>query len=433
MWQDKKNLKRMFRFAIIVVISQSFSIYANSTLSEEIRKQNPDQVQFFLHTIDTGDLVFDNFGHTAIRLVNQASHLDLVFNWGVFDFSDPFRFSLTFYQGNLLYKLGVFSFRTTSQRYQIEGRTVWEDRLILDRLQKKKLLHYLSWHLLPQNRYYQYQYFFDNCSTRPRDFLNIILENRLKLITEREKTGESFRDMVRSHYRTIPMLALTLDIIMNSRIEEEMSIWQKMFLPNTLRQTLLQFDHPHISGKKVLEESSRPYLLFPSKKPYRFNGYGIFSLISLVSFILSWIGIHQSQMRIKRLGYRILSLSLIGWGIISASLGMLMLLSWFFSLHLDLHHNANLLMFWPTDVIYIIAGLKIGRRKGPWALSANGYRRLLIYTVAHGCALLCLICGYLAGMVTQDVSRVILFIAPINMIFQLFLLFWGCRANASKV
>ena len=105
-----------------------------------------DKVEIYLHTVNIGNKIYDNFGHTAIRVVDKRTYTDLVYNWGMFDFGNPLSFSLDFYRGDLNYKLGVYSMDTALRVYQSDTRSVWEDRLILTPIRKNRLLNLLaSW------------------------------------------------------------------------------------------------------------------------------------------------------------------------------------------------------------------------------------------------------------------------------------------------
>ena len=158
---------------------------------------NYKEIDFYLHTVEVGNLVFNNFGHTAIRLVDKRNGDDFVFNWGIFDFSHPVSFSYKFFKGVLIYKLGAYPTRFAHRIYKWEQRTVWEDKLNLTPDQKKILYERISWHLKPENISYPYQYFFDNCSTRPRDFIDEALNGSVKALTENQSTHQTFRDMWR--------------------------------------------------------------------------------------------------------------------------------------------------------------------------------------------------------------------------------------------
>ena len=66
------------------------------------------RVHFYLITVDVGDQVWDNFGHTALRMVDDNTGTDLLFNWGLFDTSGgALRFGFNFALGIMNYQLGV--------------------------------------------------------------------------------------------------------------------------------------------------------------------------------------------------------------------------------------------------------------------------------------------------------------------------------------
>ncbi|WP_218110321.1 DUF4105 domain-containing protein [Oligoflexus tunisiensis] len=66
------------------------------------------QVKIFLQTYDVGDAIYSRFGHNALRIADRSQNLDIVFNWGTFDPSDPVTFAFNFYQNRMRYTLGTF-------------------------------------------------------------------------------------------------------------------------------------------------------------------------------------------------------------------------------------------------------------------------------------------------------------------------------------
>ncbi|MDP2283480.1 MAG: DUF4105 domain-containing protein, partial [Pseudohongiella sp.] len=197
-----------------------------------------NRLQFFLITVDVGNHLWDNFGHTALRMVDENSGTDIVFNWGLFDTSVGYmRFGANFVRGIMEYQLGVSPPHWELSRYQGEARTVWQDRLILTNPQKLQLYQRLSWNLRPENIVYNYDYFFDNCTTRVRDFLDEAMDGTLAARSQ-TLVQNSFRDEVQSHYANLPLIAMSLDVLMNSRIDRQMTQWEQMFLPASLRQHL---------------------------------------------------------------------------------------------------------------------------------------------------------------------------------------------------
>ena len=137
-------------------------------------------VHFYLITVDVGDAVWDNFGHTALRVFDENSNTDVVFNWGNFDIgSGAVEFSWDFFKGIMNYQLATSSPRQEFSMYRFQERTVWQDRINLTNPQKVRLYRRLMWNLEPENIVYPYQYFYDNCTTKVRDYLDEALSGRI--------------------------------------------------------------------------------------------------------------------------------------------------------------------------------------------------------------------------------------------------------------
>lgn len=387
-----------------------------------------EAVEIYLHTVEVDNLVFNNFGHTAIRVKDPSHHLDMVYNWGLFDFSDPVTFSFRFFKGVLNYLLGIYPNHVAYQRYKEEGRTVWEDKLNLTTAQKQRLVNRLIWNAQPENRVYAYQYFFDNCSTRPRDYIDEALDGALKRYTATRMTGETFRDMVWSHYATNPDVAMSLDILMNSRIDREMSEWEKMFLPKSLRSSLLNLPAElRGEGEGPVISESRTLMTFPAPAPWRVHGYQIFWIIAAPLLGVALGGLWRlrgEERRWSPAACRFMGVLLILFGFYTGVIGVLMPVTWLFSDHFDLHHNANIWAFWPTDLVLVAWGSSLLRRGQPISTSWGFFRR---YAEAHVIGFLLLLILWGTGVIRQYEGRVLLYMMPLSF------LVWGLTLKGGLV
>lgn len=374
------------------------------------------QVDFYLHTIEVGNLIYDNFGHTAIRVHDRMNQQDMIYNWGIFDFSDPLTFSFRFFKGILNYKLGIYPYQLAMRIYREEQRTVWEDKLNLTVDQKKLLMKRLIWNAQPENLTYAYQYFFDNCSTRPRDYINEALEGSLKDFYEGKATGLTFRDMVWSHYASVPFVAMSLDILMNGRIDAEMSTWQQMFLPKTLRDGLIKFPVGLVGepGQELVGESN-VLVRFPAPKPWLLNGYVWFWIFMAGPIVFGWRSLWQAKKDFMQtpFWYRWVGWTMMVYGFYFGLCGSLMLVSWLFSAHLDLHHNANLALFWPTDLGLVYIGWHLWRSKGHLLADREWFSSLVRrYAELHLLIAAVLVGIAVFGRVEQSLGRVFLMVLP---------------------
>ena len=127
-----------------------------------------DSLQFSLLTCAPGEMVYELFGHTAIRCRNFTKGTDLVYNYGMFDFDTP-NFVMRFVRGETDYMLGVVPFDYFEREYAFRGSAVKEQVLALEEYETHWLDSLLRDNYLPENRVYRYNYFYDNCTSRARD------------------------------------------------------------------------------------------------------------------------------------------------------------------------------------------------------------------------------------------------------------------------
>ncbi len=394
-----------------------------------------NQVDYYLITVDVGNRVWDNFGHTALRVVDRNSNSDLIFNWGLFDASvGNVTFASNFFRGILDYQLGVSPPAWELGRYERERRTVWQDRLNLTTAQKATLYRRLAWNLREENIVYSYQYFFDNCTTRVRDYLDEALGGRLRE-QSRPPTQRSFRDEVQSHYASVPPIALSLDILMNSRIDRPMTRWESMFLPATLRDRLLEFPSDVFDGaqRRPLLDDSQVLLEFtpPAPGPQAYpllgavlGGAVVFLFLSLRRIPLSSFSSQSGfTLRVPALSYRLLGAVALLFSLLGGILGLIMSVAWRESGHLDLHHNLNLLLFWPTDLLGLVYALRWLLSGRACHIGTGSLAFIKFYLLLHLLAALAYAVTALTGIAEQDVGALLLFVVPAMTGF--FLVLWN--------
>ena len=380
---------------------------------------NLSALHFYLITVDVGDQVWDNFGHTALRIYNEDSNTDVVFNWGTFDASGGvLDFSWNFFKGIMDYRLTTSTPSQEFSLYSAQRRTVWQDKINLTNPQKRRLYQRLLWNLEPSNTTYDYQYFFNNCTTKIRDYLDESLDSGLSSRFD-GMTDLSFRDHVRAHYKSVGLVGISLDILMNSDIDRQVSEWEEMFLPLKFRERLLQIE------SDVAENGERKMLLSDSQliaeftpptvvtDPYRFTFYLLTLPVAFLFLMIRKIPqiYHATRSRVglrfPKLNYRLLAILGGVTSIFSGIYGLLMLGSWFISGHTDTHHNVNLLVFWPTDIFgLIVAGGWFFSCKA-WPTNHNTEPFINYYLLAHILTMLIYAVIGLFGLSGQQVDGIV--------------------------
>lgn len=366
--------------------------------------ESPDQyslpadmsgVHFYLITVDVGDMVYDNFGHTALRVFDENTNTDLVFNWGIFRINGgPVAFSYNFFKGIMNYELGTRSPNQEFANYRAQERSVWQDRINLTNPQKEILYRRLLWNLQPENTVYPYQYFFDNCTTRIRDYLDEALGGRISGVND-GISNSTFRDQVEAHYESVAVIGFSLDVLMNSNVDRLMSEWEEMFLPLKLRERLylLESDVAENGVRNKLLSAPQEVMLFDppvvETDPYRTASFVLLAPVLLLLLMLkkipmSYFATHSRiGLKLPTVNFRLLGFLGIVTALFSGIYGILMLGSWFISEHLDLHHNINLLLFWPTDLLGIFVALRWLLFCKPWPMTHNSTPFLNYYMMAH--------------------------------------------------
>ncbi|HOY96006.1 MAG TPA: DUF4105 domain-containing protein, partial [Catalimonadaceae bacterium] len=153
------------------------------------------QARISLITCGPGEALYEAFGHSAIRVSDPTQSLDLVFNYGMFDFNQE-NFYGNFAKGSMRYMLGVSSTSDFIDQYRRFNRTVREQVLNLDSNEKRAIVEYLSKNLLPENREYFYDYFDNNCSTKIIELLDSALQRKVIWTFAQPQGTVTFRSMI---------------------------------------------------------------------------------------------------------------------------------------------------------------------------------------------------------------------------------------------
>lgn len=370
----------------------------------------PRNGDVYIITVGLGKQLYARYGHTVLRIIDRDTGADYNFNWGIFDYRSQVAFGFVFFKGILTYKLGMQRYSHMHSHYtRRENRSMSQNKINFTEQQKAELFSLIATNMRPENLTYHYQYFFDNCATIIRDYLDRVLHGKIKATYAKQMTAQTFRDYVRGNLNRPAIVIFGLDMLMNSRIDYPLSKWQEMFYPLKLQQYLHELravdDEGNFTAEPLLGVEEVIYQGDPwlSSDVNSFVVFGSAALLLLlISGLLYWRGN-------SRLLY---SMLLMLWGVFAALLSILMLVSWAYSEHLDLHHNANLWLFWPTDVFFCCIGWCIVRRRAlRWPRFLRGY------CLAHLVAWLLLASLHFLGIITQNVDNVLWYVAPVMLVF----------------
>lgn len=288
-----------------------------------------NNIEITLLTCSSGKETFSAWGHSAIRVVDEKAKIDVVYNFGLFDFNTP-NFYGKFVKGRLLYKLGVQNTYRFYTSYERENRQIIEQKLNITEEEKIKIISRLEYLNKPENKYYLYRFAGKNCTTELR---NLILENVSTdfKITNTEKTQ---REQLNEFLNGRLWLKFGMSLIMGYKIDNHIDTYESMFLPDYLCR---EFRNIKVNNKSIIEsETIFNEVLDPYKSTYPklANPVLTFLLLLILVALLKSKYVKNTMLVITGLtGLLILSVSLI-------------------TEHPELQYNLNLL--WLNPIYFFL-------------------------------------------------------------------------------
>lgn len=309
-----------------------------------------------LITCGPGEELYEGFGHTAILVYDPMLGIEKVYNYGTFNFNQP-NFYLNFTRGNLLYTLSVSRFGGFVRSYMSYGRSVREQVLNLTLEQRQAVFGKLEWNALPENADYLYDYFFDNCSTRPRDVIEEALGGIIIYDSSHvEMPRKSIRELVdRCIKRDMPWGDLGIDICLGARIDRPATAREYMYLPDELEKA---FDHAVIAtpeGAMPLVAEKRVIYDAPPKVVEK----SWFAPQPLFVALLLALALAVTLLRMARFSTAWIEGTVFA---LTGLLGWSLLLLWFGTNHTAAANNWNLLWAFPGHLVF---GIALFRRHRP--------------------------------------------------------------------
>ncbi len=317
----------------------------------------PSTVEVTLITFGSGGEVFERFGHNALWFHDPRTMQDVAYHWGLFSFSEP-GFLMRFLTGDTKYWMGGVDARALIAAEQGRGRPITLQRLNLTPDQVAKLRDFVAWNEQPQNRFYRYDYFADNCSTRLRDALDGVLGGAIRRATEGVITPLSYRrESVRLTEGDAPVQA-GIDIALGRPADVPLSRWASFFIPMRLRDALREIRVAGPNGTSVplvAEEHMVPLPPEPKavaeipvspRLALRYGALGIL-LAALV------IGLRVMMVSRRSAAW---GLALFGstWSLLSGVLGVILILAWAATKHVFWAWNENLMLLTPLSLLLVV-------------------------------------------------------------------------------
>ncbi len=336
---SKINLSVLIFLSSIVVSAQLAPLSPKATVS--------------VLTCATGNESYSLFGHTAVRIADPEQFLDIVYNYGAFDFSTP-NFVAKFAKGDLQYFVVADSFSEFIGRYQYEGRSVYEQKLRLSLPLKQQLFDQLNKTLQSEERFYTYKFIDRNCTTMVVDLLNQTIGT--KAITKKDATKKTYREVLFPYFKNHFYEQLGTSSIFGTKVDQKATT---LFLPFDLLESLKITKYKN----EPLSEPVVSLLTVAPTTPHSWwnNAYTYGAFLLLLVF---W----------KKRSVGLLFLTVMG------ILGLFFLFMGWYSLHPELANNYNVLLFNPTLLVLVFFVLQKNIKAIKWISYVN-WGCFLLYTI----------------------------------------------------
>ena len=317
-------------------------------LSTSLFAQYPkltDDAKVTLFTCGPGEELYAGFGHSALWISDPAIGVDRLYNYGTFDFSTP-HFYWKFIRGKLNYMISVTRANRFLEEYDYRKISVYEQLLDLNEKEKQQLFEFLENNLLPENRFYKYDFFYDNCATRIRDVLVKICDGEVHFNTSDKNL--TFRKMLFPYLTHTPWTKFGINMILGLTADKKATPWDYMYLPEYMQE---EFQNATIAEKGVERklvthqtEYFKSRLNFTNRKID--DPVVIFSALLLITLMLTFYEIK------KKVIYNWLNYVLF---IISCLAGLFLLFMWLGTDHIATNKNMNILWLLPAQLLFLIS------------------------------------------------------------------------------
>ncbi|MBL7699681.1 MAG: DUF4105 domain-containing protein [Chitinophagaceae bacterium] len=328
----------------IVILLSVFSVLS-------VFSQNDScSLKISLLTCGPGEDLYSIWGHTAIRVKVKNSGADIIFNYGTFDFEDP-DFYKKFTLGKLLYYVSAEDFQQFMYEYQMENRSVIEQDLNLSCEEQQRLFDALRTNAQEENKYYQYEFLFDNCSTRPRDIITKNNDDSVRFKRIIPLDAPTFRNMIHVNLDQSKQYwsKFGIDLVLASRIDRKVKNEEAMFLPDYLMKgfdSAVANNKGLVLNKRVILQNVPVEVQSKSILTPLFTTLGLLAIGILITFgRYSW---SKKAADIFDVGYFLLL----------GLMGCFMLFMWFGTDHELCRDNYNILWAFPPHLVMSFFVLK---------------------------------------------------------------------------
>lgn len=330
---------KRFLFICMLLCTISFSKLKADSISLS------STAEISMLTCSPGKEIYSLLGHSAIRVTDTAQKIDVVFNYGTFVFDD--KFTWNFIKGYLNYLLSVEQYTDFLYEYTMTQRSVYEQKLNLTTDQQNKFFKILYTNALPENRFYRYDYFTNNCASKIVDVFTKTFKDSISILYPPDYHSKTYRELITPYFIHYPWINLGLYIGLGSPADKYVEAQNYSFLPDKCFEIYSVMKIKN-NGKleNIVKENSKIIdikIENPSiNLPFTPEAIFWFLFVIIVAITLFNWGKNRVFIWIDKIYFALYGL-----------LGCLLLSLWLFTDHHATANNYNLIWAFPFHIIAI--------------------------------------------------------------------------------
>jgi hypothetical protein len=332
-----------------------FGMWATTASSQLPPPTSQTAPKVFLITIGKGAYYWEKYGHNMLWFYDPANRIDQAYNWGQFAFGDP-ALLLRILTAEANYWVDTVPGQFILNYYQRTDRSIVVQEINFSTTEARRAFERAQWSIRPENRFYRYDYFLDNCSTRVRDVIDYAFGGAVKSATQ-DTVDQTYRGETLRLLDDMKLTQLGVDVALARPADRRLTRWEDMFIPMRMRDALrglqvgdsMGATRPVIAREQVIYQTQRNHER--ETPPERWIAYLVIGLvIGLQLAILGFVA-SRSRGRFAEIAFR---LEVAAWAFLTGMLGLILLVGWLGTQHTFWYRNENLLLTNPLSLFLAV-------------------------------------------------------------------------------
>ncbi|APG64684.1 hypothetical protein LPB136_04600 [Tenacibaculum todarodis] len=331
-----------------IILLLVFLLNIQFAFSQSIQLSENAEVSII--TVGPGKVLYEKFGHSAIRIKDRSLNIDRIYNYGMFDFNAP-NFYSNFTKGRLIYKLAAYPFHYFVKSNNEDKRWIKEQVLNLPPEQNQAFFTFLNNNAKPENANYEYDPFFENCATKMPDIVQQILNNKVSFTEDFVTKKQSLRQLMNDEIHWNTWGSLGINVALGSKLDKIVTAKEYMYLPDFVFKSFKNAEYFDKNQPKQLVLKENTILNFKEITPEAdaISPLLVFVVFMLIGFFITFKDV-KNNTRTKWFDFLLF--------FITGIVGLLVVFLWFFTNHSTTPNNFNFLWAFALNLIVAFYLLK---------------------------------------------------------------------------